>query len=44
MALFDDANGEDAARVRDMHEFFVWMGKELPALLNRWDAGRGSGT
>ncbi|MFQ6397250.1 GbsR/MarR family transcriptional regulator [Nocardia sp. KC 131] len=36
--LFDDPNGEDAARVRDMHEFFVWMGKELPALIDRWDA------
>ncbi|WP_067813540.1 GbsR/MarR family transcriptional regulator [Nocardia inohanensis] len=38
LALFDDPNGEDAARVRDMHEFFVWMGKELPALLDRWEA------
>ncbi|MEV6325696.1 MarR family transcriptional regulator [Nocardia sp. NPDC051787] len=44
LALFDDANSEDAARVRDMHEFFVWMGKELPALLDRWDAERRSGT
>ncbi|WP_433684194.1 GbsR/MarR family transcriptional regulator [Nocardia sp. CA-119907] len=38
LALFDDPNGEDAARVRDMHEFFVWMGKELPALIDRWYA------
>ncbi|MFC9995611.1 GbsR/MarR family transcriptional regulator [Nocardia sp. NPDC127526] len=38
LALFDDPNGEDAARVRDMHDFFVWMGKQLPALLDRWDA------
>ncbi|MBF6300974.1 MarR family transcriptional regulator [Nocardia amamiensis] len=44
LALFDDANSEGAARVRDMHEFFVWMGKELPALLDRWDAEHGSGT
>ncbi|WP_433733502.1 GbsR/MarR family transcriptional regulator [Nocardia sp. CA-129566] len=38
LALFDDPNGADAARVRDMHEFFVWMGKELPALIDRWYA------
>ncbi|WP_052281114.1 GbsR/MarR family transcriptional regulator [Nocardia vulneris] len=38
LALFDDPNGEQAARVRDMHEFFVWMGKELPALIDRWYA------
>ncbi|UGT42723.1 winged helix DNA-binding protein [Nocardia yamanashiensis] len=42
LALFEDPNGEDAARVRDMHEFFVWMGKELPALLDRWDAEQGA--
>ncbi|WP_067540912.1 GbsR/MarR family transcriptional regulator [Nocardia crassostreae] len=41
LALFDDPNGPDAARVRDMHDFFVWMGKEFPALLDRWDAERG---
>ncbi|WP_306363599.1 GbsR/MarR family transcriptional regulator [Nocardia sp. CC227C] len=44
LALFDDPDGEDAARVRDMHEFFVWMSKELPALLDRWDAEHGRGT
>jgi hypothetical protein len=38
LALFDDPNGTDAARVRDMHEFFVWMGKELPASIDRWYA------
>ncbi|MBF6128780.1 GbsR/MarR family transcriptional regulator [Nocardia brasiliensis] len=38
LALFDDPNGEQAARVRDMHEFFVWMGKEIPALIDRWYA------
>ncbi|GAA5106795.1 GbsR/MarR family transcriptional regulator [Nocardia iowensis] len=38
LALFDDPNGDQAARVRDMHEFFVWMGKELPALIDRWYA------
>ncbi len=38
LALFDDPNGPDAERVRDMHEFFVWMGKELPALIDRWYA------
>ncbi|MEV4234168.1 MarR family transcriptional regulator [Nocardia sp. NPDC049737] len=38
LALFDDPNGADAERVRDMHEFFVWMGKELPALIDRWYA------
>ncbi|WP_433656252.1 GbsR/MarR family transcriptional regulator [Nocardia sp. CA-128927] len=36
LALFDDPESDEAARVRDMHEFFVWMGKELPALINRW--------
>ncbi|QIS04951.1 MarR family transcriptional regulator [Nocardia brasiliensis] len=38
LALFDDPDGEQAARVRDMHEFFIWMGKELPALIDRWYA------
>lgn len=38
LALFDDPDGADAARVRDMHEFFVWMGKELPLLIDRWYA------
>ncbi|CAM4517394.1 MarR family transcriptional regulator [Nocardia ninae] len=38
LALFDDPDGDKAARVRDMHEFFVWMGKELPALIDRWYA------
>ncbi|MEV6138521.1 MarR family transcriptional regulator [Nocardia sp. NPDC051990] len=38
LALFDDPNGVGAERVRDMHEFFVWMGKELPALIDRWYA------
>ncbi|MGW4768292.1 GbsR/MarR family transcriptional regulator [Nocardia sp. NPDC004278] len=38
LALFDDPDGADAARVRDMHEFFVWMGKEMPALIDRWYA------
>ncbi|WP_330256687.1 hypothetical protein OG874_20280 [Nocardia sp. NBC_00565] len=42
LALFDDPNGPDAARVRDMHDFFVWMGKELPALIDRWYAEHGS--
>lgn len=42
LALFDDPNGTDAARVRDMHDFFVWMGKELPALIDRWYAEHGS--
>ncbi|MET8870465.1 MarR family transcriptional regulator [Nocardia sp. NPDC004604] len=36
LALFDNPDGADAARVRDMHEFFVWMGKEMPALIDRW--------
>ncbi|MGO4612831.1 GbsR/MarR family transcriptional regulator [Nocardia sp. 2YAB30] len=40
LALFDDPNGREAARLREMHEFFVWMGKELPALIDRWDAER----
>ncbi|MFC9433281.1 GbsR/MarR family transcriptional regulator [Nocardia sp. NPDC057030] len=40
LALFDDPNGPEAARVRETHEFFVWMGKELPALIDRWYAER----
>ncbi|MFB8274795.1 GbsR/MarR family transcriptional regulator [Nocardia colli] len=36
LALYDDPAGPQAARVREMHEFFVWMGKELPALIDRW--------
>lgn len=38
LALYDDPDGPQAARVREMHEFFVWMGKELPALIDRWYA------
>ncbi|KAA8884750.1 MarR family transcriptional regulator [Nocardia colli] len=38
LALYDDPAGPQAARVREMHEFFVWMGKELPALIDRWYA------
>ncbi|MFC9896400.1 GbsR/MarR family transcriptional regulator [Nocardia sp. NPDC127579] len=38
LALFDDPDGQDAARVRDMHDFFIWIAKELPALIDRWDA------
>ncbi|MEU0538387.1 winged helix DNA-binding protein [Nocardia sp. NPDC005978] len=40
LELFDDPRGEQAARVRDMHEFFVWMAREMPALLDRWDSER----
>lgn len=43
LALFQDPNGGEAARVRDMHDFFVWMGKEMPALLDRWEAEHGRG-
>ncbi|MEV4123722.1 MarR family transcriptional regulator [Nocardia sp. NPDC049707] len=42
LALFDDPNGVDAERVRDTHEFFVWIGKELPALIDRWHAEHSS--
>ncbi|WP_328403430.1 GbsR/MarR family transcriptional regulator [Nocardia sp. NBC_00403] len=38
LALFDDPNGEQAARVRDMHEFFLFVSTEIPMLLDRWDA------
>lgn len=38
LALFDDPDSAKAARIRELHEFFVWMSKELPALLDRWDA------
>jgi DNA-binding transcriptional regulator GbsR (MarR family) len=38
LALYEAPNGPDAARVREMHDFFVWMGKELPALIDRWYA------
>lgn len=38
LALFDDPDGAEAHRVRDMHEFFLWWHKELPALIDRWYA------
>ena len=38
LALFEDPDGAQAARVRDMHEFFLWMAREMPAMLDRWDA------
>ncbi|MBF6181232.1 GbsR/MarR family transcriptional regulator [Nocardia otitidiscaviarum] len=43
LALFDDPEGGDAARIRDTHGFFAWMGKELPALIDRWEAEHGGG-
>ncbi|MEU8898155.1 MarR family transcriptional regulator [Nocardia sp. NPDC048505] len=36
LALFDDPQGPDAARVRDIHDFFVWVAKEIPELIDRW--------
>ncbi|MEV0292624.1 hypothetical protein [Nocardia sp. NPDC050710] len=36
LALFEDPDSQEAARIRDMHEFFVWLAKELPALIDRW--------
>lgn len=38
LQLFEDPDGKQAARVRDMHEFFLWMAREMPAMLDRWDA------
>ncbi|WP_433203954.1 GbsR/MarR family transcriptional regulator [Nocardia sp. CA-107356] len=38
LALFDDPDGEQAARVRDMHEFFLFIRREIPAMIDRWDA------
>ncbi|MEV6768700.1 MarR family transcriptional regulator [Nocardia sp. NPDC051030] len=43
LALFDDPDSDEAARVRDMHEFFMWMFKEMPALMDRWDAEQRKG-
>lgn len=40
LALFDDPDGQPAARVRDMHEFFVWLSKEMPAMVDRWYSER----
>jgi hypothetical protein len=37
LALFDDPASAEAGRLRDMHEFFGWLQKELPALMDRWD-------
>ncbi|WP_067842813.1 GbsR/MarR family transcriptional regulator [Nocardia lijiangensis] len=38
LALFEDPQSEQAARVLDIHEFFVWLSKEMPALVDRWYA------
>lgn len=35
--LFDGPDSPRAERLRDMHDFFAWMEKELPALMERWD-------
>lgn len=40
MDLFDDPRSESAKRLRDMHDFFRWLEKELPALMERWDRER----
>ncbi|HEX2145890.1 MAG TPA: MarR family transcriptional regulator [Glycomyces sp.] len=36
-ALFEGPDAPGAERLRDMHDFFAWMEKELPALMERWD-------
>ncbi|MDN3241393.1 GbsR/MarR family transcriptional regulator [Glycomyces tritici] len=40
LALFEDAPPERSERLRDMHEFFSWLAKELPALMDRWETER----
>ncbi len=35
--LFDDPESPKTERLRDMYDFFAWMEKELPALMERWD-------
>jgi hypothetical protein len=33
----DDPDSPAAERLRDMHDFFAWLSKEMPALMDRWD-------
>lgn len=40
LALFADAPAERSARLRDMHDFFAWLARELPALMDRWETER----
>lgn len=40
MALFESPDAEPAQRLRDMHDFFEWFERELPALMERWDRER----
>ncbi|RJO72943.1 MarR family transcriptional regulator [Nocardia panacis] len=42
LRLFDDPAGAGAARVREIHEFMTWIGREMPALIERWYAEHGS--
>jgi hypothetical protein len=31
----------NSARFLTVHEFFAWLAKELPALMQRWETERG---
>ncbi|WP_026924618.1 GbsR/MarR family transcriptional regulator [Glycomyces arizonensis] len=35
--VFDDPESAAAGRVRNMHDFFAWLAKEMPALMDRWE-------
>ena len=34
---FGDLPAERTARIREMHDLFSWLAKEMPALMERWD-------
>lgn len=43
LAMLDGegASEERKARLREIHDFFVWLDREMPVLFQRWTEGRG---
>lgn len=40
LAMLADAPAERRGRLEDMHEFFSWLNREMPALMERWKSER----
>lgn len=38
LAMLEGSPAERRARLEDMHEFFTWLSREMPALMDRWES------
>lgn len=41
LALLAGASAERRERLQAMHDFYVWLEREMPALWDRWERGQG---